>query len=63
MKQVFDELGLQLNDELNGLRPEGNELAGPSKTKGGPTALGAESAVVDSADADIEARLKNLRRD
>ena len=62
VKQVFDELGLQLNDELGGLQAEQGSLAGPSKAKAGPTALGADGGI-DSADADLEARLNNLRRD
>ena len=63
MRQVFDELGLQLNDELSGLQPDESSLAGPAKAKAGPTALGADGGMVDSADADLEARLNNLRRD
>lgn len=63
VKQVFDELGLQLNDELSGLQPDQTSLAGPSQAKNGPTALGADGGMVDSADADLEARLNNLRRD
>jgi len=63
VKQVFDELGLQLNDELGGLQAEQGSLAGPSKAKAGPTALGADGGMIDSADADLEARLNNLRRD
>jgi len=54
---------LQLNDELGGLPVESGQLAGPSKAKAGPTAVAAEGGVADSADADLEARLNNLRRD
>lgn len=53
--QVLDELGLQLTDQLTGLPSTGKgsiaESAGPSK-----------QAVLDGADADLEARLENLRR-
>ena len=64
VKQVFDELGLQLNDELSGLQPEEGVTNGPTKSKAGPTAVGADTGPsMDSADADLEARLKNLRRD
>merc|ERR1712002_47756 len=53
VKQVLDELGLQLNEELGGL-DQGVSLAGPQAVAGPSSA---------SADADLEARLNNLRRD
>ena len=62
VKQVFDELGLQFSDELGSIPAEQGSLAGPSKAKAGPTAV-ADGGMVDSADADLEARLNNLRRD
>lgn len=58
---MFDELGLQLTEELGGLPSESGSLAGPSQVKAGPAAVAAGGA--DSADADLEARLNNLRRD
>jgi len=54
VKEVLDELGLQLNEELGGITSGvslvPNKEAGPSKSEA-------------SADADLEARLNNLRRD
>ena len=52
MAQVLGELGLQLNEELGGIQMG----AGPSSS---------QPQVSDSAaaDADLEARLNNLRRD
>nr|XP_009857707.1 charged multivesicular body protein 2a-like [Ciona intestinalis]XP_026696267.1 charged multivesicular body protein 2a-like [Ciona intestinalis] len=60
VKQVYDELGLQFADELGGVPIEQGSLVAPSKAKG-PQAVAAGG--VDSADADLEARLNNLRRD
>ncbi|XP_059172167.1 charged multivesicular body protein 2a [Physella acuta] len=53
--QVLDELGLQLADEMSGLPSTGKSLASDaSKTP--------QAAAVADADADLEARLDNLRR-
>uniref|UniRef100_H2YDI7 Charged multivesicular body protein 2a n=1 Tax=Ciona savignyi TaxID=51511 RepID=H2YDI7_CIOSA len=60
VKQVYDELGLQFTDELGGVPVEQGGLSAPIKNKG-PQAVAA--GPVDSADADLEARLNNLRRD
>ena len=55
VKEVLDELGLQMNEELGTLTPAVGGLAGPS------TDTNKQSDA--SADADLEARLNNLRRD
>jgi len=55
VKEVLDELGLQLNEELGGLST-GVSLAGPSHNA-------SDHQTEASADADLEARLNNLRRD
>ncbi|XP_028409042.1 charged multivesicular body protein 2a-like [Dendronephthya gigantea] len=52
--QVLDELGLQLNEELTGLPQTGPNLATTSKAK---------EPVAADADADLQARLENLRRE
>ncbi|XP_059854990.1 charged multivesicular body protein 2a isoform X2 [Delphinus delphis] len=57
--QVLDELGLSLTDELSNLPSTGGSL---SVAASGKKAEAAASALVD-ADADLEERLKNLRRD
>ncbi|XP_013412009.1 charged multivesicular body protein 2a [Lingula anatina] len=56
--QVLDELGLQIADEISGL-PTANQTvsSGPSKQPQAAAAGG-----VSEADADLEARLENLRR-
>lgn len=72
VSQVLDELGLQLTDQLSGL-PEasGSLAASSSKTPaaaaaaagGGGGGGGASSPTVSDADADLQARLDNLRRE
>ncbi|XP_074932395.1 charged multivesicular body protein 2a [Phalacrocorax aristotelis] len=57
VSQVLDELGLNLTDELATLPPPGGSLA-----VGEGRAPEAAAALAD-ADADLEERLKNLRRD
>lgn len=60
--QVLDELGLQMADELTGLPSTGTSLkAGPSKMPAAEAAGAAGGGGTD-ADADLEARLENLRR-
>lgn len=54
--QVLDELGLQLNDELTGLPQTGGALAAGK-------APAAKEPVAADADADLQARLENLRRE
>lgn len=57
--QVLDELGLQMADELSGLPGTGQSLAAKGATAAKqPAAAAAEG----DADADLEARLDNLRR-
>ena len=59
--QVLDELGLQMADELSGLPNTGSTVkAGTSKVPA-PQAAAAGGAGVDD-NADLEARLDNLRR-
>ncbi|XP_034244443.1 charged multivesicular body protein 2a [Thrips palmi] len=70
VSQVLDELGLQLTDQLSGL-PEasGSLAASSSKTPAAAAAAagggggGASSPTVSDADADLQARLDNLRRE
>lgn len=54
VQQVFDELGLTLTDELTGLPTTSGALG----TKEAP-----KQAVAADADADLQARLENLRRE
>lgn len=54
VQQVFDELGLTLTDELTGLPT----TSGAVGTKAAP-----KQAVAADADADLQARLENLRRE
>jgi len=56
--QVLDELGLQLTDELTGVPTAGGSLAVPGAK--GKTPVAAAEA---DADADLQARLDNLRRE
>ena len=61
VSQVLDELGLQLTDQLTGLPIATGTLAASGvSTKGGAQA--AAAGAVD-ADADLQARLMNLRRE
>jgi len=60
VRQVFDELGLQLTDDLGGITT-GATLSGPAQTSKQPTAVPAGG--MDSEDLDLEERLNNLRRD
>ncbi|XP_076343872.1 charged multivesicular body protein 2a-like [Tachypleus tridentatus] len=55
--QVLDELGLQLTDQLTGL-PEASTSIATTSQKEKPAA----TAIAD-ADADLQARLENLRRE
>ncbi|KAL3882332.1 hypothetical protein ACJMK2_028686 [Sinanodonta woodiana] len=59
VSQVLDELGLQMADELSGLPSTGVSIA--SKASKQPQAAAAIGGAND-ADADLEARLDNLRR-
>lgn len=64
VSQVLDELGLQLNDQLSGLNPASASLSVSQKTAV-PTAggSGGGGAALSDADADLQARLDNLRRE
>jgi len=71
VSQVLDELGLQLTDQLSGLPQASGSLAA-SGVKATPIAAGAGGggvgggggpATVNDADADLQARLDNLRRE
>merc|ERR1719420_693904 len=55
--QVLDELGLQLSDQLTGLPVAGSTIG--TTAKGGKVPVAAEA----DADADLAARLENLRRE
>jgi len=57
VNQVLDELGLQMNEKLSGLPEASGGLT--TGTKQQPVA----AAVGDDADADLQARLDNLRRE
>lgn len=57
VSQVLDELGLQLTDQLSGLP----QAAGSLTVPGAKTPVAASP--VSDADADLEARLNNLRRE
>lgn len=62
VSQVLDELGLQLTDELTGLPSESGSLVTPKAAdKAQPAPVAA--AACDNVDADLEARLNNLKRD
>ncbi|KAB0799721.1 hypothetical protein PPYR_07601 [Photinus pyralis] len=76
VSQVLDELGLQLNEELGNLPQTGGAL--PTKGQRQPTAAAAAAAgggggggvvggnggnTLSDADADLQARLDNLRRE
>ena len=62
MSQVLDELGLQLTDQLTGLPIASGSLSTTTGIKVGPQAAAAAAGAVD-ADADLQARLNNLRRE
>ncbi|KAF4106529.1 hypothetical protein G5714_012519 [Onychostoma macrolepis] len=57
VSQVLDELGLNLSDELSGLPSTGGSLSVAAGKKAEP------QATLADADADLEERLNNLRRD
>lgn len=65
VSQVLDELGLQLTDQLTGLPIASGSLASTTgiATKGGPQAAAVPSGGAVDADADLQARLNNLRRE
>nr|CAG4646679.1 EOG090X0H8I [Macrothrix elegans] len=63
VSQVLDELGLQLTDQLTGLPMASGSLAnaGSIASKSGPQAAAVGGQV--DADADLQERLNNLRRE
>ncbi|XP_055698896.1 charged multivesicular body protein 2a [Phlebotomus papatasi] len=71
--QVLDELGLQLNDQLSGLPQASGSLSVSGMKQPQAAAVGAAggatgggggtSSPVSDADADLQARLDNLRRE
>lgn len=70
MSQVLDELGLQLTDKLSGLPSASGSISVASTGKvpvvaqdgSGGGGGGAAAAQPNDADADLQARLDNLRR-
>lgn len=62
VSQVLDELGLQLTDELSGLPSTGQSLGVTNKVKAPQAAAAGGGGPPSDADADLEARLENLRR-
>ncbi len=65
VSQVLDELGLQLTDQMTGLPVPTGSLTVPVKE--GKTAIaaggGGGAGPVSDADADLQARLDNLRKE
>ncbi|CAN7995274.1 unnamed protein product [Ixodes hexagonus] len=57
---VLDELGLQLSEKLTDLPEAGGSLAAAQKNKAGGVPA---AAAIGDADADLQARLENLRRE
>ena len=57
VSQVLDELGIEMADKLTELPSTGQSLAASGQAAKTPQAAG-----VSDADADLEARLENLRR-
>ena len=63
--QVLDELGLQMTDQITGLPVASGTVASTAKTKqpvAAAAAAGGSGGETD-LDADLEARLNNLRRE
>lgn len=64
VSQVLDELGLQLTDQLSGLpQASGSLSVAGSKQPVATAAGGEEGGNLADADADLQARLENLRRE
>merc|ERR1711874_337273 len=61
--QVLDELGLQLNDKLGDMPVATGPLAPAAANKNKPQAVAAGGGAADDDDADLQARLDDLRRD
>lgn len=67
VSQVLDELGLQLGDQLSGLPQAAGSLAPQVRVPSGPTPVaagaGGPGGGLTDADAELQARLDNLRRE
>lgn len=63
MSQVLDELGLQLNDQLSGLNPASASVSTSNKTAVPAAGGNGGGGALSDADADLQARLDNLRRE
>lgn len=66
MNQVLDELGLQLTDTLSGLPQTGSALPASGQKQPAAAAAattGGNGGGLSDADADLQARLDNLRRE
>lgn len=64
VSQVLDELGLQLTDQLSGLPQASGSLSiAGSKKPVATTAGNDDGGNLADADADLQARLENLRRE
>jgi len=61
--QVLDELGLQLTDQLSGLPQASGSLSITGPKQPVAAAAGNEESNNADADADLQARLENLRRE
>ncbi|XP_074652789.1 charged multivesicular body protein 2a-like [Tubulanus polymorphus] len=65
VSQVLDELGLQMADQLSDIPTTGGTIATPASKQPAAAAAaagGGATGGVSDADADLEARLENLRR-
>ena len=63
VSQVLDELGLQLTDQLSGLPQANASLSVAGSKIATPVAGGGGGGTTSDADADLQARLDNLRRE
>ncbi|KAF4525077.1 hypothetical protein B566_EDAN001991 [Ephemera danica] len=63
VSQVLDELGLQLTDQLSGLPEASGSIVSPANKGKAAVATPAAAGPVSDADADLQARLDNLRRE
>lgn len=65
VSQVLDELGLQLNDQLSGLPQASGSLsiAGLKQPVAAAAGANEDTGNLADADADLQARLENLRRE
>ncbi|KAJ8927471.1 hypothetical protein NQ314_020068 [Rhamnusium bicolor] len=65
VNQILDELGLQLTDTLSGLPQTAGALpaSGQKQPAAAATIAGSNGGGLSDADADLQARLDNLRRE